>query len=390
MLKKKTVGIARIAILVETSTSWGRQIVAGILNYSEQNGPWHLFIEPWGLEESLAVPKGWKGDGIIACVRNPKTLAGLKSVKCPIVNISGVDVPGANFPRVTTDSVAAARIAAEFFLRRGFRNGGYFGVRGISYVRSHQRSFESTLKSAGATCSTYSVFPHHGAEPDWNLNRAQLIDWLKNLPKPVGILTWNASGSREILYAAHDAGFLVPEDIAVLSGTDDELFCKSAYISISGIRPATHQIGHQAAVLLDKLMRGKKKTSTLQLFQPLGITERQSTDTLAIQDAILLKAIRYIRANAHRNLRVTEVVKHASTSRRALEIRFAEQLQRTLAQEIRRTHVEKACELLEQTDLPMPDVAEGSGFSSAERLAIVFRKEMRQPPLRYRKQIRSC
>jgi LacI family transcriptional regulator len=87
---------------------------------------------------------------------------------------------------------------------------------------------------------------------------------------------------------------------------------------------------------------------------------------------------------------VTEVVKHASTSRRALEIRFAEQLQRTLAQEIRRTHVEKACELLEQTDLPMPDVAEGSGFSSAERLAIVFRKEMRQPPLRYRKQIRSC
>jgi transcriptional regulator GlxA family with amidase domain len=39
--------------------------------------------------------------------------------------------------------------------------------------------------------------------------------------------------------------------------------------------------------------------------------------------------------------------------------------------------VEKACEVLEQTDLPMLEVAEGSGFSSAERLAVVFRKEVR-------------
>ena len=38
--------------------------------------------------------------------------------------------------------------------------------------------------------------------------------------------------------------------------------------------------------------------------------------------------------------------------------------------------MEKACEVLEQTDLPMLEVDEGSGFSSAEWLAVVFQKEV--------------
>jgi LacI family transcriptional regulator len=380
-----------VAILVETSTSWGRQVVTGILNYDRQHGPWHLFIEPRGMEEHIAAPSGWAGNGVIARVGHPHVLAELQKLKCPVVNVSGINLPGNPFPQVTTNLHASGRLAAEYFLERGFRHCGYFSLRGLEYVAAHQSAFAETLQRAGAECSIYSVPPRHGAEPNWNLDQSHLAAWLSGLPKPVGILSWNASGSREILYAAQEAGLLVPEDVAVLSGTDDDLFCKAARISLSGIRPSAEQIGYQAAMALDSMMRGKASPRKSILLPPLGITTRQSTDTLAIQDPALLKAVRFIRANAARSsLRVGEVVSHAGLSRRMLEVRFSTQLQRAPAQEIRRVHLERARELLEQTDLSIPDVAEASGFASPERLATVFRKEMGRSPLRYRKEVRTC
>lgn len=379
----------RVAVLVETSTNWGRQVVTGILHYDREHGPWHLFVEPWGMEEFLSVPPGWHGDGIIARVNNPRMAAELGKLNCPLVNVSGIELPGDNVPRVTTDLQESGRLAAEYFLERGYRHCGYFSLLGLSYVAAHQAAFASTLQAAGAECSVYSVRPSHGAEPNWNLSLAHLAEWLRGLPKPIGVLSWNASGSREILYAAQEAGLLVPEEVAVLSGTDDDLFCKAARIPLSGIRPPAVQIGFHAATLLDRLMRGKPVPKRPLLLPPLGITSRQSTDTLAIQDPALLKAMRFIRANATRNVRVSEVVRHAGLSRRMLEVKFASQLQRSPAQEIRRAHLEQARELLEQTDLPIPEVAESSGFGSPERLAVVFRKELGQSPLRYRKSIRT-
>jgi LacI family transcriptional regulator len=389
MAKQVQMKRRRVAVLVETATNWGRQVVTGILSYDREHGPWHIFVEPRGMEEVLSVPAGWQGDGIIARVNNPRTLSELKRLACPVVNVSGIVLPGANFPRVSTDLQASGRLAAEYFLERGYKHCGYFSLFGLSYVATHQTAFMETLRRSGAQCAVYSVRPDHGAESNWNLNFVHLIDWLRELPKPVGILSWNASGSREVLYAAQEAGLLVPEEVAVLSGTDDDLFCKAAQIPLSGIRPSAVQIGYQAASLLDYVMHGKSIPKTDLLVSPLGITSRQSTDTLAIQDPGLLKAVRYIRANAMRNLRVSEVVSHSGLSRRMLEVKFVTQLQRTPAQEIRRVHLEHARELLEQTDIPMPDVAEASGFGSPERLAVVFRKEMGQSPLRYRKEIRT-
>ena len=389
MAKQAQPKCLRVAVLVETATSWGRQVVSGILNYDREHAPWHLFIEPRGMDEFLSVPPGWRGDGVIARLGHPRMLAELRELNCPLVNVSGIRIPGDGFPRVTTDLRASGRLAAEYFLERGYRHCGYFSLLGLDYVAAHQKAFSATLKTAGSTCAIYSVQPCHGAEPNWNLNLAHLADWLRGLPKPVGILSWNASGSREILYAAKEAGLLVPEEVAVLSGTDDELFCQAAQTPLSGIRPPAEQIGYQAAVMLDRMMHGTPVPRRPLLLPPLGITSRQSTDTLAIQDPTLRRAVRFIRANATRNLRVSEVVRHAGLSRRMLEVKFAAQLQRSPAQVIRRAHLEHARKLLEQTDIPMPDVAEASGFGSPERLAVVFRKELGQSPLRYRKEIRT-
>jgi AraC family transcriptional regulator len=54
-----------------------------------------------------------------------------------------------------------------------------------------------------------------------------------------------------------------------------------------------------------------------------------------------------------------------------------------------RLRVEKACELLEQTDLPVTEIAQGVGYSSNQVLARVFLKHRRMSPSDYRRAVRD-
>jgi hypothetical protein len=42
-----------VAVLVDTSTTWGRRIHTGIHNYDRRYGPWQLFVEARGVEEMM-------------------------------------------------------------------------------------------------------------------------------------------------------------------------------------------------------------------------------------------------------------------------------------------------------------------------------------------------
>ncbi len=151
------------------------------------------------------------------------------------------------------------------------------------------------------------------------------------------------------------------------------------------VQLATERTGFEAARSLHLLMQGKKPEPVVML-QPLGIAERQSTDVLAIQDADVCDALRFIRRNANRPIDVRDVLRQVSTSRRVLERRFRELLDRTPAQEIRRTHIERAKLLLAQTDLSVPEVAAASGFNYVEHMIPLFKKLVGVTPLVFRRQ----
>jgi LacI family transcriptional regulator len=381
--------IPRVAVLVDTSSSWGRQIVTGIHDYIRKHERWQMFIEARGVQEHWSVPAGWLGDGIIARISNPQLAADLKARRIPVVNVSGIQIPGIDFPRVSTDLNDTARMAAKHFLDRGFKSFAYFSLTGLGYVIQLQEAFIKAVKAAGGDCSIHAEKPVQGAEMDWNTDLTQLGQWLKSLPKPVGVLTWNYSSGREIMFAAELAGLLVPEEVAVLCGGDDDLLCEVLQTPMSGIRTASEQIGHEAARLLDKMMRGGKPPKQPVFFPPSKIVTRHSTDTLAIHDATMVKALNFIRQNANKPLQVFEVCREAGVSRRVLERKFIQTLGRPPANEIRRVHMDRAKQLLAETQMSIPDVAEASGFTSPEYMAIRFRMDLKTSPFRYRKEVRK-
>lgn len=378
----------RVAVLVDTSTTWGRAVLRGINSYRLKHGPWEIFVEARGLEEHLRVPTGWRGDGIVARVSTPEMARELKALKIPVVNVSSIELPEATFPRVTTDLKASARLAAEHFLERGFKHFAYFGLVGLEYVKTHRTVFSETVIARGGDFTSLAVKPTAGAEPDWCLDLASLGDWIRGLPRPTAILCWNASSAREIIFACHEAGLLVPEEVAVLSQANDEALCETSLVPISGVAVSGDGIGHEAARVLDGLMRGRKSFPAATLIAPLGVVTRQSTDTLAVGDPVVVKALSYVREHATQPMRVDEIARYAGVSRRVLERRFVDMLQRTPADEIRRVHLDHARRLLVETDIPMDQVAEMSGFGSQAYFSDLFSRQMGLPPVQYRKKNR--
>jgi len=387
----------RVAVLVDTSTSWGRRVIQGINSYARAHGPWQIFVEARGLEERLRLPSGWEGDGVIARLATTQITEELTELGLPVVNVSGIRVPGSEkFPRVTTDLPAGATLALDHFVQRGFRHFAYFSLAGLSYVRVQEDAFVNAVLNSGYDCAVHSVKPGTGAEPDWSLDLRQLGKWLKSLPKPVGILTWNPSSSREVIYACQSSGLLVPEEVAVISGADDDVLCEVLQVPLSALHVGAERIGHLASEALDKLMRersgprgarSRKSPPTDVFIPPLHIVTRQSTDTLAVRDPALVKALSFIRLHAGHAIQVSQVARESGISRRALERRFIQTLGRSPATEIRRVHLERAKSLLAETALSIPQIADAAGFGSPEYLAYVFRTELGRTPLRYRKEI---
>ena len=193
----------------------------------------------------------------------------------------------------------------------------------------------------------------------------------------------------EIIYACQQAQLVVPEEVAVLSSTYDELLCELVQVPISGILVPAEQIGYQAAELLAKLMRGGSPPHKPVLLEPQGVKARQSTDALAVSDPALAKALSFIRENAMRPIQVNDVAQRAGVSRRLLERRFLKALGGSPASAIRRAHLERAKSLLGETDMPISDVAEAAGFGSLEYFAMLFHRQTGMTPLRYRREFRK-
>lgn len=380
-------GAPNIAVLVDTATSWGRGIIEGIGDYGRRHGGWNFYFEPWGREEHFRLPRGWRGDGIIARIATPALALRLRRTGLPVVDISSVQYPSSpSFPRVCNDVEAAAAVAADYFLARGFRHFAYLGVRGLEFVARQSDAFLKILRARGMECAVHGL-RGQGQSPAWNINLDELARWLRTLPKPVALFAW--TGGMEAVRACQRAGLRVPEEVAVLAGSDDELLCRVSRPTVSGIPAASHRIGGEAARLMHRLMQGRPAPKQPLEIPPLAVITRESTDTLAIADPALATAVAFIRQNLGNPIQVPDIAAHAGLCRSGLERRFASALGNSPAAYLLALRLDRSKCLLAEGGLSVAEVAAQTGFGSPEYMTYVFRNRWKTTPLRYRNETRG-
>jgi LacI family transcriptional regulator len=375
-----------VALLIDSSTSWGSSIIQGAACYAERHGPWFFYLGQHGKHERQSLPRSQPLDGCIARVTSKKLAHEIRAAGLPAVNVSWYRHGEGQIPVCTAGGRLAGEMAARYFRDRGHSHFGYLGPPPSPGYRNQCReAYVQALAPAGHAVPVFSAprAPVWGGPDELRNN---LSDWLIRLTKPAAVLTFDSAYGREATEACRRAGLRVPEEVSVLAGEHDELFSSISTPRLSAIDLNPRQIGYEAAALLARLMAGEKPPARPLLIPPAGILSCLSTDTLAVPDCLVRNALAYIRAHATEPLQVTDVVEHVATSRRLLEHRFRSLLHRSPAAEIRRVRLERARQLLEDRDLSIHAVAARAGFQHPEVFTRVFRRECGISPSDYRLQ----
>lgn len=375
-----------VALLVETSNAYGRNLLSGVVSYIRTNESWSVYLPE---QHRGATPpawlKSWKGDGVIARVETKAIARVVQKLKMPVVDVSAArHVPA--LPWVETDDAAIARLAFEHFQERGFEHFAFCGEPQFNWSNWRQEAFVQAVKDHNFDCSLFSSKSR--SEPGFSLSRerARLAKWISKLPRPVAIFACYDIKAQQILDVCREHRIQVPSQVALLGVDNDELLCDLCTPPLSSVIPDAHKTGREAARLLDDLMHGRKIKQESHLTKPLGIATRQSTDVMAIDDPDVAAALKYIRNHSCDGINVQDVLKVVPLSRRVFEKRFQQLLGRTPHQEITRRRIERIRQLLIETDLTLAQIAAKTGFQNEEYLSVTFRKNVGIPPGKFRKE----
>jgi len=181
----------------------------------------------------------------------------------------------------------------------------------------------------------------------------------------------------------------VPEEVAVIGVDNEEIACKLSLPPLSSVIPDAFRIGYEAAAMLSLLMSGRKAPEHMMYIPPLGVATRQSTDVTAIPDPRVASAMSFIRENACRGISVDDVVEHVLVSRSVLQQLFRQILGNTIHDAITDLRIQRAKQLLTETDLSLTAIAERTGFAYDSYLSTVFHRETGRTPSAYRRDFAS-
>lgn len=379
----------RIALLIDTATSWGAGLIEGIAAYTKgQRLDWLFSIEPRGKYDPMMLPEGWRGAGVIARVTHSDLAQQLIDQRIPAVNVSWFSYGENLIPRCTCDEHKAGELAAEYFLSNGYRQFAYCGstIR-PTYNDRLGAAFSDAVKKQGFLCETFLPDRDHFSSLDSEDQLKELSHWLKGLPRATALLAFDSIQGRQLTEACAQAGLTVPDDIAVLGGEHDELCSRISSPPLSGIDQSPGEVGFRAAEMLEQLMTGQRLETTDLRLPPRRIITRHSTDKIAIDDELLAEALRYIREHFAEQLHIRDILEAVPLGRRALEIGLRTYLGRTPREEIRRIRVEKAVQMLCDTDMPITKIAIACGFDRPELLTRAFRLELEATPTQFRKRL---
>jgi len=378
-----------VALLIETSRSYGRDILCGIRRWMHEHEPWSLFLELRALDST--VPrwlKGWQGDGIIARTATAEMARTIAKTGIPAVELRASKLAH-GLPFVGVDNRQMGRIVADHFLSSGLARFAVFDLDTEAYFEERRDDFIAALAAAGHLCNHFRASPKGERPTDWERQQAAITGWVAELPKPVGILACTDQLAFWLLDACRRAGVAVPEAVAVVGVENDDTLCRMAAPPLSSVAFDGERIGYEAAALLDRLMRGEPAPTAPVLIPPRGLVVRHSSDVVAVEDSDVAAALRYIREHACHGIGVRDVLKHAGLSRTRLERRMREAIGRTPGEEIHRVRFDEVRRLLDSTDLRLAAIARRCGFEHPQYMSEAFKKHFGMTPGSYRQSRRG-
>ncbi|HSV16407.1 MAG TPA: substrate-binding domain-containing protein [Tepidisphaeraceae bacterium] len=375
-----------IALRLSAWSDWDRQVIRGVQRFAHDRPDWRMYVEGGDNVSSKTFAAELTLDGLITSVLRDMSPAWRQLIKrldpCVVAISSAVPQRLSNIPRVRVDDNKVAASIGRHFLAGGFRHLAYFALPQPGAVVEDTR-----LKAIGDFAAREGCPFHLLPAPKvrGELSAGERMRWIQQLPKPIGIAAWNMQEARRLVTALDRAGIAVPEQVAVVAWDDDPMLAETLEPTISAAVLPAERLGFEAAQLLDRMFSGAPRPVAPVVIEPTGVLRvRQSSDvsTLADRDAHL--AMQYIREHGTEPIKVTHVASALRLSRRSLEVVFSRVSGKTLHDAIMEVRLERARQLLAETDWPLARVADRAGLGTEQTLRRLFLSKEQMTPGAYR------
>lgn len=373
----------KVAVVIDLQWPLRRhlEMLDAIQRYALAND-WGVTLIPLS-ETAAANQKSWPFDGIIGRISD-RLAKRAKRLRVPVVNV-WLNSTATGIPGVFPDWELAGRMAGEHLLARGFRRFAMIGLRNDRGVARQIEGFRPSDVS-GMDWFTHFVGSQYARTlPQWERFCSQLTTWAESWSTPVGVCVSEGRLARHVTDTCRQLNLSIPHDVAIVSMENEPLICASGSPTVSSIDVGYAEIGKTAAELLGSMMRGKAAPDRPILCAPNSLIMRKSTDAFAVDDLKVADSLRFIAERSHKSITVDDVASHVAMTRRSLERRFKETIDRTIAGEITRFRLERIKRLLLESDLPIKTIALRNGFRDAPRLNTVFKRELGLTPGEFRR-----
>ncbi|MFT3787920.1 MAG: substrate-binding domain-containing protein [Tepidisphaeraceae bacterium] len=336
---------------------------------------WKKFDKPW---------TGWMPDGLLAAIVGED--AGEVFGQLPVVSMGSCFV--GEIPSVYIDPDTVMQEAIDHMLGIGCRNILYAGDPFSSPL--WQASMHKRLKRAKLVAHSldydFGVSPLIDCQVEATMvANPRLLSQLANMPKPFGVIASSDRVGRVICLACERIGLKIPHDCAVL-GSHDTSDARSCYPPLSSISNPIDDVGYAAAGLLNRMLDGEKNLPT-SIRLPAGrVVVRQSTSRVATTETTIMRAVQLIRDRACDGSSIEQILDELKISRSTLERKFAAALGRTPRDEITMVRMNRAKELLRQTELSLDAIAAQVGYSKSHNFISFFKKHCGTTPSAYRRE----
>ncbi len=395
-MKVKRIGLAINAQHVHAED---QQIYHGIRDYSREHPEFECVLAPFAADE-LKTTASVPYHGILAQA-TPDLVAVATHLGIPVVDVwfdSSVTVP---INRVFPDFAKAGRLVGQHLVHRGFDNFGYV-INGYAQsqammcnaelIHADALGFEAYIKARGFACAHF-VAPQNVMEDarTWHRWSSSIRQWIREQPKPLGLFVPSDMLCRHIADLAHELGLNIPHDLGLVSAQNEPNLCLLTEPLLTSVDLGYRRVGYEAAAMLDRMLSDRQlmKKREILLVEPQTLHTRHSTDASNARDPLVASAMRFILDHANEPIGVKDVVKQVAATRRTLERRFRDTLERTVMQEITRCRIERLKRRLSEGPEPIKQLAQNSGFNSVRMLYQTFVREEGMSPSAYRQKRRA-
>jgi LacI family transcriptional regulator len=368
--------------LFTTPFPFMQAINSGIAACSKRVGPWRIEVQFFSTAELICdFLSSQHYDGVILTYDAPFAPEIIKHG----ITVVGALVDNYPIPHAKLDERAVGAMGAQHLLECGYRQFAYFDSR-EPWSRLRYEGFRDLLRTHGYTpFSNVLPPPGQSSHLDNYIQTDSPEDFVRRLQRPVAVMACNDASGRRIADSAIEHGMRVPGDLAVIGVDNDEICCETGACPLTSIDTDLYRVGFEAALMLDRLMRGSDQKAANCLVKPREVVRRQSTSMFAHEDPDIASALRFIYEHACEGITVNDVCEHIALSRRRFEQRFFNAVGHSPGHQIRNIRAERAKSLLKETNMTLSEISVRCGYAYISGFASAFRSIVGMSPGAYRK-----